>query len=186
MGRGVLAVVAVVRTILTEASTSPALRGVLQQLMTRTGHALSSPGTAKWPPFVLEVCQGLDGDLDSAAWAAAAVEFAAAAAEVVDDLVDDEWDTRISSPVHAINASVARMAGRLGPERAWRTSELLARRYLDACAGEDYGLLLEAPADVAEELAYEMTRRRSGSLVARASANAAAGRRAPRRAPAGH
>ncbi|MGZ3583267.1 MAG: polyprenyl synthetase family protein [Ktedonobacterales bacterium] len=167
-----------VRAVLDEESTVPAFHELLQQLMAGKGRVLSREGTARWPAFVLEPCRVLEGNLDAAVWAAAAVEFTAAAAEVVDDLVDDEWSEETVTQARAINASAgliwlaqrstAHLVGCLGSERAWRINDLLARGYLDACAGEDLDLLLEAPTKVTEELAHEMTRRKSGSLVAMA------------------
>src|SRR2546421_10071302 len=84
-------VAAAVRTVLAEESTVPAFHELLQHLMAGKGRVLGREGTAKWPAFVLEPCRVLGGDLDAAVWAAAAGEFTAAAAEVVDELVDDEW-----------------------------------------------------------------------------------------------
>jgi geranylgeranyl pyrophosphate synthase len=146
--------------------------------MAGKGRVLAPQGSAKWPAFVLETCRVLGGDPDLAVWAAAAVEFAAAATEVADDLVDDEWSEQTTSQARAINASAgliwlaqrstARLSISLGPERTWRVSVLLAHGYLDACAGEDLDLLLEAPAEVTEELAHQMTRLKSGALVAMA------------------
>jgi geranylgeranyl pyrophosphate synthase len=113
-----------------------------------------------------------------AIWAAVAVEFATAAAAVVDDLVDDEWNEQITTEARAINAnsaliwlahcSTARLADELDPRRAWLISDLLTQGYLDACAGEDLDLQLEVMPEASEEQAYEMTRRKSGSLVAMA------------------
>lgn len=178
MGHSFPQVAAAVRTALAETSTVPAFQELLQQLMAGPGRVLNSQDSPKWPAFVIETCQALGGDTDQAVWAAAAVEFAAAAAEVVDDLVDDEWNEQVTNQARAINASAALIwlsqhsAGQLteylGYERAWRISNLLARGYLDACAGEDLDLLLETPTEVTEERAYEMTRRKSGSLVAMA------------------
>jgi len=171
-------VVAAVHTVLAEESNVPAFRTVLQQLMARKGRVLNDESVAKWPVFVIEPCRAFAGNLDAAAWAAAAVEFTAAAADVVDDLVDDEWSVETVTQARAINASAgliwlaqrstARLVGCLGAERAWRINDLLGQGYLDACAGEDLDLLFEAPSEVTEELAYEMTRRKSGSLVAMA------------------
>lgn len=178
MGHRFPQVTAAVRTALAETSTVPEFYELLQQLMAGTGRALSSGGSAKWPAFVIETCRALGGSPEQAVWAAAAVEFAAVAAEVVDDLVDDEWNEQATSQARAVNASsaliwlaqrsVAHLTEELGYERAWRISNLLARGYLDACAGEDLDLLLETPAEVTEEQAHEMTRRKSGSLVAMA------------------
>lgn len=171
-------VAAAIRTLLAEESTVPAFHELLQQLMAGKGRVLSREGTARWPAFVLEPCRVLGGNQDAAVWAAVAVEFTAAAAEVVDDLVDDEWSIETVTQARAINASAglvwlaqrstAHLARCLGPERAWRISNLLAHGYLDACAGEDLDLLLEAAMEVTEEMAHDMTRRKSGSLVAMA------------------
>src|SRR5690348_1591197 len=84
-------VAAAIHTLLAEESSVPAFHELLQQLMAGKGRVLSREGTARWPAFVLEPCRVLGGNQDAAVWAAVAVEFTAAAAEVVDDLVVDEW-----------------------------------------------------------------------------------------------
>lgn len=152
-----------------------ALRAPLIEILSRPGRVLSRQGPAKWPAFVLDIADALDGDPDSAVIAAALVEFTIAATDVVDDLVDDEWDGAVDS-VRALNASLALswlaqrcvsdLAERLTPERALRVGGIVARGVIDACAGEDLDLAFEAISNVTEEMAYEMTARKAGSLVA--------------------
>lgn len=171
-------VASAVNATLADARAVPAFHHLLRQLMTAKGRILDSSEASRWPAFVLETCRALGGDCDQAVWAAAAVEFAAAAAIVVDDLVDDEWDVHAISPQRACNASAAliwlaqrsasRLVQRSGLGCAWRVTELLAQGYLDACAGEDLDLVLEEQQEVTEDLAHEMTRRKSGALVAMA------------------
>ncbi len=178
MGHSFPKVTAAVRTALAETCAVPTFHELLQQLMAGPGRALSSQGSAKWPAFMIETCQALGGNQGRSVWAAAAVEFAAVAAEVVDDLVDEEWNEQTAIQVRSVNASsaliwlaqrnVTHSTGELDYERAWRISNLLVSGYLDACAGEDLDLVLETPTEVTEEQAHKMTRRRSGSLVAMA------------------
>jgi geranylgeranyl pyrophosphate synthase len=96
----------------------------------------------------------------------------------VDDLIDGEWDDGVANSPRALNGSLALsfLAMRcLGPieqhidlRRAWLIRDLVARSVVAACAGEDLDLLFEASADLDEQRALEMTRRKSGSLVAMA------------------
>jgi geranylgeranyl pyrophosphate synthase len=60
------------------------------------------------------------------------------------------------------------VAERVGPDRARRVADLLARGGLESCAGQDLDLLFEARPDVTEDEAHEMTARKSGALVAMA------------------
>jgi geranylgeranyl pyrophosphate synthase len=153
------------------------LRDLLLRLMTRPGRILFSR-KAKWPAFVLDVADILGGARESAIGAAAAVEFAIAAADVIDDLVDDDWGKEPDSWERALNASWALtwlaqwcaldLANRLGPT----TATAIARCMADGCAaatvGEDLDLLLAHVSDTSEEQALEMTRRKAGALVAMA------------------
>ena len=171
-------VAARVRDTIAQSSDQAASREILGRLMARPGRMLAPEGRAKWPAFVLDTCQALGGDPGEAIGAAAAVEFVAAVADIVDDLVDDEWDEAVIPWGRALNTGVALpwlaqrcvddSAGRLGAERARHIGALVARGYLAACAGEDLDLLLEDTPVVSEELAHEMTQRKAGSLVAMA------------------
>ena len=69
---------------------TPAFRALLAHLMARPGRALAPGGRAEWPALVCEPCRVLGGDARAAQRAATAVEFAVAAIDVADDLVDDE------------------------------------------------------------------------------------------------
>ncbi|MGH2350929.1 MAG: polyprenyl synthetase family protein [Chloroflexota bacterium] len=175
------AVAARVRAATVQASDLPAAQELLARLMARPGRTLAPGGAPKWPAMVLNVCHALGGDLVAAVDAAAAVELVAGTAEVVDDLVDNDWREAAEgsvSPQRALNATLAlsflaqRCAGltarHLGAERAGLIGSLIAEGLLAACAGEDLDLRLEATTEVSEDLAYEMTRRKSGSLVAMA------------------
>lgn len=167
-----------VQATVAQAIDVPSFRALLLRLLARPGRVLDSTGTGKWPAFVLETCRALGGSPADAVGAAAAVELAIAAADVVDDLADDEWDEQDGTPARAINASLAlsflsqRCAGGLaeaiGTERAARIGRLLAQGIVAACIGEDMDLSFEAAAEVTEDQAHEMTRRKSGSLVAMA------------------
>ena len=178
MGRRFPHVAVYVREMIARASTAASFHDVLLLLMSKQGRVLGPQNAAHWPTFVLDMCEALGGDPEAAIPAAAAVEFCAAAAEVIDDLVDDEWSDEILDHSRALNASAAllclgqqcalRLAERLGVERACRAGDLIAKGYVAASAGEDLDLLLEDTTEVSEDLAHEMTRRKSGSLVAMA------------------
>lgn len=166
-----------IRNMIDSAADSTMFRALLIQVMSRPGRVLSRETPAKWPAFVLDTAEALGGDPEVAVIAAGLVEFTIAATDIVDDLVDDEWDGP-ASPERALNASLALsymaqhclsdLAARLGAERALVIGKLVAGGVLAACAGEDLDLVLETVNDVTEEVAYEMTRRKSGSLVAMA------------------
>ena len=150
-------------------------RELLTRLMAQPGRVLAVEGVPRWPAFVIETNRALGGDDAVAAAVAAAVEFAVAAADVVDDLVDDEWSLGVDER-RRVNASLAlsslaqrcvhELVESAGPVRARRINELLLGGCLAACAGEDLDLVLETCGEVSEELAHEVTRRKSGSIVA--------------------
>jgi geranylgeranyl pyrophosphate synthase len=106
------------------------------------------------------------------------VEFAVAAIDVADDLVDDEWDWTAEQRRRAVNASLAlsALAQRcaldlvepLGAARAGNVAQHVAQASFVSCAGQDLDLRLEAVAEVSEQQAHDMTREKSGSLVAMA------------------
>jgi geranylgeranyl pyrophosphate synthase len=110
--------------------------------------------------------------------AAAAVELALTAGDVVDDVVDEEWAGSDLSRARSLNASLAllqlgqvcisHLAESLGPARALLVGRILSDGILSACGGEDLDLLLELEPRASEEAAYEMTSLKSGSLVAMA------------------
>lgn len=171
-------VAARLRTAIGQGEGTPEFRGLLARLLARPGRVLAPGGAPKWPALVLETCQALGGDTCAALDAAVAVEFVAAAADVVDDLVDDEWDEAYGERGRALNASLALsclaqrcagwLAGNIGATRALRVAALLSEGLLAACAGEDLDLLFERETEVSEERALEMTRRKAGALVAMA------------------
>jgi geranylgeranyl pyrophosphate synthase len=118
----------------------------------------------------------LGGDPRASVVAAAAVELMVAAADVADDIVDAEWDSAVADQGRALNASFAllllaqRCAAQLHqhvePTRGRKIQKMLIDGGLAACTGQDLDLLYEQSATVDEEQAHEMTRRKSGSIVA--------------------
>lgn len=154
----------------------PHLTRLLRQLMARPGRVLAPDGRAKWPHFVLQMSRLLGGASEPSVIAAAAVELMVAAADVADDIVDAEWDSALANQGRALNASFAllllaqRCAARLhehvGPGCAGKIQKMLIDGGLAACTGQDLDLLFEQSATVDEEQAHEMTRRKSGSIVA--------------------
>jgi geranylgeranyl pyrophosphate synthase len=178
-GRRFPRVAACVRAGIDSLAGSPAFRDLLGGLLARRGFVLAPTGPDRWPPYVFETCRVLDGDETAAVAAAAAVECAVAAIDVVDDLIDDEWTSSCAQDrLRALNASVAlalltqrfaaQVAERLGPERSLLIQAVLSEGAVGSCAGQDLDLVLETSVDVSEELALEATRRKSGSLVAMA------------------
>ena len=156
---------------------TPELKKVLIGLMSRRGRILADQSAAKWPQYVIEICRAFDGDCQAAVQAAALVEFMLAATDVIDDLVDEEWDGEFPAS-RALNATLAlsalaqhgvtQLVSRLGTERAGLIARLVADGVLRACAGEDLDLLSETTMDVDEAHALEMARLKAGSLVAMA------------------
>lgn len=171
-------VAAQVRAVIRQSYDTPLFRDLLLHLMARPGQILAPEGSSEWARLVLTTSRLLDGDSRAAVIAAAAVEFIAATVHFVDDLVDDEWEEEAGRADRGLNSSLALnwlahrcvddLTARLGLERTRLIGNLIAQGMLAACAGEDFDLLLEATADVSEDLAHEMTQRKSGSLVAMA------------------
>ncbi|CCF86038.1 polyprenyl synthetase family protein [Nitrolancea hollandica] len=167
-----------VRAAIREAYDEPAIQEFLLELMARPGRVLAPQGPAKWPAFVLDTCQALGGEREQASKAATAVEFVVAAIDVIDDLIDDDWDGDLVQRARALNASLAlswlaqRCASHVSDgqtvEQTHRITNLIAQGSLASCAGQDLDLVFEAISDVSEERAHEMTRLKSGSLVAMA------------------
>lgn len=147
-------------------------------LLARPGRVLAPNGAPKWPAFVLDTCLVLGGDLDAAVEAAAAVDLIAAAADVVDDLVDDDWNGPPRDAHRALNATLALtslaqmrafgLADRLGSERAARIAAILSGSLTAAAAGEDLDIRLEDDPTTTEEIALDMTSRKSGELISMA------------------
>ena len=172
-----MAVVEAIQASVRSSPTTPAFHELLLALLSQPGRILADRQTAKWPRFVIETCQAFDGDRQAAVQAAALVEFMLAATDVVDDLVDEEWDSEFPNS-RALNATLAfgalaqrgatELAARLGADRAGLIARLVADGVMRACGGEDLDLLYETTIDVDEAQAFEMTRRKAGSLVAMA------------------
>lgn len=167
-----------VRAVICQSFDTPIFRDHLIHLMARPGRILSPDSSSEWSKMVLGTARALGGDQRSAVIAAAAVEFIAATVHIVDDLVDDEWDDEAGNPGRGMNASLAfnwlahrcldDITERVGMERARLFGNLMSEGILAACAGEDLDLVLESATDVSEDLAHEMTCRKSGSLIAMA------------------
>lgn len=156
-------------------AVTPAFRSLLTGLLARSGRALAPGGRTRWPAYVFGFSDALDGNRVAATIAAAAIECTIAAADAVDDLVDDEWAVFGVAPGRALNAAAAlpwltqrclgEFAAQLGTARAGLIGGLLADGYLAAAAGEDDDLRLEAIPDASAEAAHEMTRCKAGTLV---------------------
>jgi geranylgeranyl pyrophosphate synthase len=170
-------VAGVVRDTVAHSVNDDAFRDLLLRLMARPGRVLFSR-KAKWPAFVLDIAMILGGEREAAIGAAAAVEFAIAAADIIDDLVDDDWGKESEAWERALNASwtltwlaqrcALDLAGSLGAASAVAISGCIADRCAAATVGEDLDLLLEQSPETSEEQSLEMTRRKAGTLVAMA------------------
>lgn len=167
-----------IREVLAETARNPGLQELLTGLLTLPGRALAREGQAKWLRFVAEPCEVLGGSLTAVPYAAAAIEFVIAAADVVDDIADGDWDSRRSSVGCGVNASLAlshlaqRALDRLTctclPHRLAGVRAALSTGVLKACAGEDLDLRFETLLDIGVEQAHSMTTWKSGALVAMA------------------
>jgi geranylgeranyl diphosphate synthase type I len=150
----------------------------LESILTQPGRALSETGSAIWPRLVVETALALGGQAAPAALAAAAVELAVTAIDVADELMDNDWQGDAADRARAQNASVAftflangctaDLTATLGPERTALIARLLAEGSFACCNGQDMDVMLERTTDLSEDLAYEMTRSKSGALIAMA------------------
>jgi geranylgeranyl pyrophosphate synthase len=171
-------VAGIVRDAIQNTIDDEAFRALLLRLMTRPGRVLFAERRAKWPAFVIDIATVLGGDREAAIEAAAAVEFAIAAADVIDDLVDDDWAKEADTWERALNASwtltwlaqrcALNLAERLGAPTALTICKCIADGCATATVGEDLDLLFGQQPDTSEEQALEMTRRKAGTLVAMA------------------
>ncbi|HEY3058566.1 MAG TPA: polyprenyl synthetase family protein [Chloroflexota bacterium] len=166
-----------VRSIIETSANTPEFTSFLLELLAQPGRALAGQ-TAAWPRLVFETARALGGDPEAALVAAAAVDLAASAIDVVDELIDDDWQGTPANRVRAQNAALAlsfaaqscvtNLVPIVGAERAARIGQLLAHGSSACCDGQDLDLRLESTSDVTEDLAHDMTARKSGSLVAMA------------------
>jgi len=95
------------RDIVAETACNPALHALLTGLLAQPGRVLAPEGPAKWLRFVVESCDALGGDVTTTPCAVAAVECVLTAADVVDDVVDGDWDPQRSPVGCGVNASLA-------------------------------------------------------------------------------
>ncbi len=155
------------------------LSDVLRALLAQTGFALAPAGRDRWAPYVFETADALGWHVGRpVAQATAAVECTVAAIDVVDDLIDDEWDDPRISRSRATNASLALafvaqwcaldLVTTIADGRVQTIQTLLNSGALSSCAGQDVDLLLESAPDVDPEAALHATIRKSGSLGAMA------------------
>lgn len=154
------------------------LRVLLMQLLAQRGRILHPDSTGEWPTIVLEICQAFDGDPAAAVIAASAIECATAAVDVIDDLLDEEWAPGAEEPRRRLNASMAlsllaqhclhNLPALISIERAQRVDAFLVQGLLSTCIGQDLDVLQETDARSDAELAYAITQRKSGALVAAA------------------
>lgn len=166
-----------VRLALRELDAQKELQFLLIGLLEQPGR-LFGPTEPQWPKFVLETCKALGGDVRSASWAAAAVEFAVAAIDCADDLADGDLAHDHEATIRAPGAALAlgwlaqhccaRGSEELGMGRAQRIALLLATGSLASCAGQDLDMLLESASNVTEEQSAAVSWRKSGALAAMA------------------
>lgn len=162
--------------VIARAAPDAGLGGILARLLAGPGRPLDPARSGKWPRYVTETARALGGDPTAALRAAAAVACVVAAADVVDDLVDDEWGDATLPPARALNAvvalpwlvtcCVADLRRVLGAERAALIGDILADGYLLAASGEDADLRMEADPGATEMAAHAMTAAKSGGLAA--------------------
>lgn len=165
-----------IRSSIADAPGEAGFRTLLTGLLAWPGRVLADPAQAKWPSFVGLTCDALGGDLRAAARAAAALEFVVAAADIADDLADDDWPDGAVPRHRGLNASwamiwlaqrcAARLTDTIGPERAHQIGLLLAEGSLRACVGQDRDLASENCPEVSEAAALAIARAKSGALVA--------------------
>jgi geranylgeranyl pyrophosphate synthase len=164
-----------VRSSLDELVPSGRFRELLDRILERPGRVLAPGGGARWPLFVLGTARAFGGAERAARGVAAAFELMIATTDVIDDLVDGDWDPAVARPERATVATLAlgwlsqhavgRLVAEVGAERASLLGRILARGVVSACVGEDLDIGFEDVAALSEDDAHEMTLLKSGSLV---------------------
>lgn len=164
-----------VRASLDELVPSGPFRELLDRILERPGRVLAPGGGARWPLFVLGSARAFGGAERAARGAAATLELMIATTDVIDDLVDGDWDPAVARPERATVATLAlgwlaqhavgRLAAEVGAERALLMGRILARGIVAACVGEDLDIGFEDVGALSEDDAHEMTLLKSGSLV---------------------
>jgi geranylgeranyl pyrophosphate synthase len=151
-------------------------RDLLRTLLARPGRILSPTTPAQWPVVVASLAQRFGGPRDAAVVAAAAVEFAVAAIDVTDDLVDGAQD--IGCPWRQslvagdalgqlAHCCVLALEAWLPAERVRSIRDVLTSGMLASCSGQYLDLETEGQ-PISMELAEETTRRKSAALMAMA------------------
>ena len=163
-----------VRDAISAALIPPQQRAALLSLLTAPGQVLAPRWHPRWSAFVLESCAALGGDVDAAVPVAGAMELVASAADVLDDVLDDDLVASLQAR-RALNATVTLvwLALRMVLDVNWRAgvdhgrvvAGILIQGAVASHGGEDLDLLLESDPDADELLSLQMTARKSGNLV---------------------
>jgi geranylgeranyl diphosphate synthase type I len=152
------------------------LQELVLEFLHQAGRVLNPHLGSKWPRYVLLFASALGADPADAVEAAAAVEFAVAGIDLVDNIIDDE--VGCASPgvqARATNASLVPIAlaftsvlvaqEALGADRARDIAEIISKGTLECCVGQDDDLRLARTLRVTEGEALAMTGHKSGALV---------------------
>jgi len=127
----------------------------------------------------LLVCEAISGDFRVALPAAAAVEFLAAAGDVIDDIEDQDYEDalwRVYGQAQAVNAATALLAlaraeirrleqRGVAADVILRVMDTFDAAIIKACAGQYYDLVYESEIDVSEDMYFQMVASKSAPLA---------------------
>lgn len=127
----------------------------------------------------LLVCEAISGDFRVALPAAAAIEFLAAAGDVIDDIEDQDYEDalwRVYGQAQAVNAATALLAlaraeirrleqREVAVDVILRVMDTFDAAMLKACAGQYYDFVYENKIDVSEDMYFQMVASKSAPLA---------------------
>jgi geranylgeranyl diphosphate synthase type I len=127
----------------------------------------------------LLVCEAISGDFWIALPAAAAVEFLAAAGDVIDDIEDQDYEGalwRVYGQAQAVNAATALLVFARAEirklEQRGVAADVILRviatfdaAMIKACSGQYYDLVYENKIDISEDMYFQMVASKSAPLA---------------------
>ena len=143
------------------------------------GRCLHDSGEFRGSLLPLLVCEAISGNFRIALPAAVAVEFLAAAGDVIDDIEDQDYEGalwQIYGQAQAVNAATALLAFARAEIRRLEQREVAAdvilrvvatfdAAIIKACSGQYYDLVYENKIDISEDMYFQMVASKSAPLA---------------------